>query len=100
MKQALTNFGGSRDAYKIVEIGGGYGGLCYWSFKTFADRLTSYIIIDLPWVNAIQGFFLKKTMRREAVAFCTDPPEMIAQARVLNRLGQPLPRYCATDRDG
>lgn len=83
MKQALTNFGGGRDAYKIVEIGGGYGGLCYWSFKTFADRLTSYIIIDLPWVNAIQGFFLKKTMRREAVAFCTDPPEIIAQARVL-----------------
>ena len=33
MKQALTNFGGSRDAYKIVEIGGGYGGLCSGQIK-------------------------------------------------------------------
>ena len=48
MKQALTNFGGSRDAYRIVEIGGGYGGLCFWSFKTRRERLRHLlrVVID------------------------------------------------------
>lgn len=40
---------------KIVEIGGGYGCLAALCHR---ENLGNYEIFDLPWVNAIQGYFL------------------------------------------
>jgi len=42
----------------ICEIGGGYGGCAYYASQQPIDR---YTIIDLPLINAFQGFFLAKT---------------------------------------
>jgi hypothetical protein len=46
--------GASADS-PIAEIGGGYGCL---SFLMYRAGLRNYAIYDLPWVNAIQGYFL------------------------------------------
>lgn len=37
----------SNTAIDIVEIGGGYGGLCYW-LRVFLKSVINYTIIDLP----------------------------------------------------
>lgn len=48
----------------ICEIGGGYGGCAYYADQHAIDR---YVIIDLPLINAIQGFFLLKTCGAQRV---------------------------------
>jgi hypothetical protein len=55
----------------IVEIGGGYGGLCLWLHRMMAERIASYTIIDLPITNAVQAYFLSSTLEREVV-LCGD----------------------------
>jgi putative sugar O-methyltransferase len=47
-----------KEPIRIVEIGGGYGGTCYWLLKVLAGRLERYTIIDLPEVALIQALFL------------------------------------------
>ncbi|GEM_PF-1511840 len=42
----------------IVEIGGGFGGTCYWLRKVLGDRVRRYVIVDLPEVRFVQAFFL------------------------------------------
>ena len=42
----------------IVEIGGGFGGTCYWMHRTLGDNLGRYVIVDLPEVSLIQASFL------------------------------------------
>jgi len=42
----------------VCEIGGGYGGCAYYAFR---GPLGKYVIIDLPVINVLQGFFLIKT---------------------------------------
>jgi hypothetical protein len=37
----------------VVEIGGGYGGLCYW-LRTFDSSIMKYSIVDLPRPLALQ----------------------------------------------
>lgn len=39
----------------VFEIGGGYGGLALMAHRAGIGR---YAIFDLPWVNALQGYFL------------------------------------------
>ncbi|HEV7311020.1 putative sugar O-methyltransferase [Sphingopyxis sp.] len=43
---------------RFVEIGGGYGGMCYWLCKVLGDQLENYVIVDLPEVGLVQAFFL------------------------------------------
>lgn len=43
---------------KIVEIGGGYGGTAYWLRKTLGERVSRYVIVDLPEVGLVQAYFL------------------------------------------
>jgi hypothetical protein len=40
---------------RVVEIGGGYGGMAYWLLRLLEAQ---YTIVDLPVVNVIQGYFL------------------------------------------
>jgi hypothetical protein len=49
----------------ICEIGGGFGGCCYYSHQMGAR---SYTIIDLPIINVISGYFLMKTLGEEKVS--------------------------------
>jgi hypothetical protein len=48
----------------IVEIGGGYGCLAELAAR---NGQTNYTIVDLPWVNALQGYYLLMTRPPESV---------------------------------
>ena len=48
----------------LVEIGGGFG--CMAALAARAG-FRNYTILDLPWVNAIQGYVLIRTLGHEAV---------------------------------
>lgn len=47
------------DADTVFEIGGGYGCLALMANRAGVAR---YAIFDLPWVNALQGYFLLRTL--------------------------------------
>lgn len=51
----------------IVEIGGGFGGLCYWLTKILRDRVRRYIIVDLPEVRLVQAFFLGSAFANQVI---------------------------------
>jgi len=51
-----------------IEIGGGYGGLALWFLKMRKMQVKSYTLIDLPWVNVLQGYFLGKLFGAEQVS--------------------------------
>ncbi|OIN44498.1 hypothetical protein BFL40_29870 [Pseudomonas costantinii] len=42
----------------VVEIGGGYGGTCYWLRKLLDGRIARYAIVDLPEAGLVQSYFL------------------------------------------
>lgn len=42
----------------IVEIGGGFGGACYWMQRLLGEKLGRYVIVDLPEVSLVQAIFL------------------------------------------
>jgi hypothetical protein len=63
----------------IVEIGGGYGGMCSAFLNKHPDP-RSYTIIDLPIVNAIQAYFLSKAIGADRVSLYGEQPR---QVRVL-----------------
>jgi putative sugar O-methyltransferase len=46
---------GLRPGQSVAEIGGGYGCLAYQCVRT---GCTDYTIYDLPWVNALQAYYL------------------------------------------
>ena len=48
----------------IAEIGGGYGCLALLAFRAGLQRFAIY---DLPWVNALQGYFLIRSLPAGAV---------------------------------
>lgn len=55
---------------RVCEIGGGYGGLAYYVAQSSPK---SYTILDLPIVNALQGYFLGRTIGPEAVRLFGEP---------------------------
>ncbi len=50
----LTQLGAGL-SHTVFELGGGYGGLALMAHRAGIGR---YSIFDLPWVNALQGYFL------------------------------------------
>jgi putative sugar O-methyltransferase len=69
---------------RIVEIGGGYGGMCYWLCKLLGEQLESYVIVDLPEVGLVQAFFLGSllpealTLRGESRSSARPSIELVA----------------------
>lgn len=61
---------------RVTEIGGGYGALCYW-FLQRHPGVASYTIVDLPLVNAIQGYFLARALGPESVSFHGEEPSLV-----------------------
>ena len=55
----------------IVEIGGGYGGLCYWMLKLCGNRIKHYYIVDLPTTALIQSYFLSSILNQEIEMYGT-----------------------------
>ena len=64
------------DSPAIVEIGGGYGGMCYW-FLLLRPDVTRYTIVDLPIMNVLQGYFLAQTLGSATVSFFGEPPAQV-----------------------
>lgn len=59
---------------RLVEIGGGYGCLAYiCSRNGFAD----YTIVDLPWVNLLQGYLLIMALGADAVSLYGEPERAV-----------------------
>jgi len=55
---------------RIVEIGGGYGCL---AFVCHRNGYADYTIVDLPWVNLIQGYMLIMSLSPDAVSLFGEP---------------------------
>lgn len=58
---------GMKAPLNIVEIGGGFGGTCFWLRKVLGDRVNRYAIVDLPEVGLVQAYFLGSMHPRELV---------------------------------
>ncbi|MFX1277216.1 MAG: putative sugar O-methyltransferase [Promethearchaeota archaeon] len=71
LKFAVDTFSNNKttDDLNIVEIGGGFGGLAYWMHKLKQISFKSYVIIDLPIINVIQGYFLSKILGESKIRF-------------------------------
>ncbi|MFP5361461.1 MAG: putative sugar O-methyltransferase [Thermoleophilia bacterium] len=59
---------------RIVEIGGGYGGMAYWLLLMMDAR---YVIVDLPVVGVLQGYFLSQALGHDAVALYGETPAQV-----------------------
>jgi hypothetical protein len=59
----LLQLGATRDT-RVMEIGGGFGCLAQLAFRA---GLQQYSIFDLPWVNAIQGYYLIMSLPKGSV---------------------------------
>lgn len=63
----------SSRAQYIVEIGGGYGGLCFEVMRQIKDRQVKYIDCDLPETLYMAYFFLRKALPSSVtIAFAID----------------------------
>jgi hypothetical protein len=78
LDQARGNYLSTRpeSAVDIVEIGGGYGGMCYWFLRMRAD-IAHYTIVDLPVTNVLQGYFLAQALGPETVSFLGEPSAQV-----------------------
>jgi len=61
---------------RIVEIGAGYGGMAYW-FLRMQKTVESYVIVDLPIMNVVQGYFLSRALGPDVVSFFGESPAQI-----------------------
>ena len=60
---------------RIVEIGGGYGATCLWLLsRRDVDR---YVIVDLPIVGVLQGYFLSRALGEPNVSLFGEPPARV-----------------------
>jgi hypothetical protein len=60
----LGRLGAAGPAATVYEIGGGYGCLALMARRAGVGR---YVVFDLPWVNALQGYFLIRALPEGAV---------------------------------
>jgi len=62
---------------RLVEIGGGYGGMCHWFIKLRGPGVR-YTIVDLPIVGVLQGYFLGRSLGPESVSLHGEPPAAVS----------------------
>jgi hypothetical protein len=75
LREAIRTYLPDRDALRVVEIGGGYGGMAYWLLR-MTD--VAYRIIDLPVVNVLQGYFLAHAFGPSEVSFHGETSKRVA----------------------
>jgi len=69
MRDAIDREIGASVDLSVVEIGGGYGGLCYWMHRLLGTRINRYAVVDFPEVNLVQAYFLSSLETRELLLF-------------------------------
>ena len=57
---------------EILEIGAGFGGTALFVLR-FMPEVKRYVIVDLPIINVLQGYFLGKCFGFSAVSFFQEP---------------------------
>lgn len=65
MRDAIDREIGASVELNIIEIGGGYGGLCYWMHRLLRTRINRYVVVDLPEGNLVQAYFLSSLETKE-----------------------------------
>jgi hypothetical protein len=91
MREAIDREIGESVGLNIVEIGGGYGGLCYWMHQLLGTRINRYVVADLPEVNLVQAYFLSSLETRELLLF---GEERRAESRI-----ELIPHWVLSDLD-
>ncbi|MDX6691170.1 MAG: hypothetical protein QOG15_2627 [Solirubrobacteraceae bacterium] len=78
IQQAIESHlsGRARSAPRIVEIGGGYGATCMWLMRGGCNA-ERYVIVDLPIVNVLQGYFLSQVLGRDQVSLFGEAPARV-----------------------
>jgi hypothetical protein len=77
LREAIVDFLGlEREPVRVVEVGGGYGGMAYWFLRMTKDA--RYAIVDLPIVNVLQGYFLSLALGEDAVSLCGEPERQVS----------------------
>jgi hypothetical protein len=77
LREAIVDFLGlEREPVRVVEVGGGYGGMAYWFLRIVENA--RYAIVDLPIVNVMQGYFLSLAVGEEAVSLCGEPERQVS----------------------
>lgn len=61
---------------KIIEIGGGYGGLCFYIKNILSEYNIDYTIIDLPNVGVLQAKYLSDQSVECTIKSCFDLKEL------------------------
>lgn len=61
---------GAKPGGRVVEIGGGYGCLAHTCRR---NGFSDYTIVDLPWVNILQGYLLIMTLGPDEVSLFGEP---------------------------
>ncbi len=61
---------------RVVEIGAGYGGVCYW-LLCHLPNLARYTIVDIPPVNVLHGYFLSKALGIDKVSLFGEPAAQV-----------------------
>jgi hypothetical protein len=69
MRDAIDREIGASIGLNVVEIGGGYGGLCYWMHRLLGTRINRYVVVDLPEVSLVQAYFLSSLKTRELLLY-------------------------------
>jgi hypothetical protein len=64
------------DHPSVLEIGAGFGGTASYLLR-LTPAIQNYVIVDLPIVNVLQGYFLSKTFGIDAVSFFGEPNSRI-----------------------
>jgi len=92
MRDALNREIGAEAELNIVEIGGGYGGLCYWMHRLLGTRINRYVVVDLPEVNVVQAYFLSSLETREFLLCGEEEPK--GESRI-----ELIPHWMLSDLD-
>ena len=62
----------------ILEVGAGAGRVAYWSWRF---GIKSYSLIDLAYINVLQGFYLLKALPDASIRLYGEPAQELMQGR-------------------
>lgn len=84
----------NKKTIKILEIGGGYGGLCLYIKKIFTEVDVDYTIIDLPEPSALQNKFLQTTEQSNARSVSCFTIDELAASQTFDLV---ISNYCVSE---
>ncbi len=82
-----------KETITIVEIGGGYGGLCLYLKNIFKGTHIDYTIVDLPEPSNLQNRFLQETKQNNAISIHGSLLDTLAK----NKFDLVISNYCISE---